>query len=461
MMSKKIKTMAWVMTLAMLVAIMPMMAFADPVWTIDFAVEDVDYDAGDVTVSFVVKEDGSAVTTGETQSTILVTTKETLDNAADYKTVDAGGKIVYINQQTTDLGATNTFSFKVPTSGFDWEAQSLWVSVGGYNVAAAKKVPLIVSAAAPTFTLATNAGDFDDNNELVFNVTGDADDLAAYAAAFDGVTLAGNDTIDLSDSTFAHTATETTATLTIKADPATDLALDLAKYTQTFTFAVLADGYSNGSAVAIFDADLTALNDLPGMESKTASDIPATGIVTQALTATAGVYTAADLFTNTWDDTDTEWIFAEDATPAATITEIGTADTANGTVTPVTLTAGAYTFDQDTDTYFVVVSYTVSAAPFNDITLKYTMRIEGSEAPAYIRGDLDGNGDIDIDDVTALFEYVGRGTMPVDSETNEEYIDARIQYSGKLCDDGDEINIDDVTALFEYVGRGTPFPIED
>jgi hypothetical protein len=62
-----------------------------------------------------------------------------------------------------------------------------------------------------------------------------------------------------------------------------------------------------------------------------------------------------------------------------------------------------------------------------------------SEKPDFIRGDVDGDGNVTIDDVTALINQLlsGNASMPVAD-----------------CNQDGSINIGDVTALINYLLSG-------
>ncbi len=85
---------------------------------------------------------------------------------------------------------------------------------------------------------------------------------------------------------------------------------------------------------------------------------------------------------------------------------------------------------------------------WNDI--EYARIDRGPSAPGYFtaknaaqRGDVDGDGSVNISDVTALINYLLNGNA------------SGINLSGADCDQDGSINISDVTALINYLLRGT------
>ena len=73
---------------------------------------------------------------------------------------------------------------------------------------------------------------------------------------------------------------------------------------------------------------------------------------------------------------------------------------------------------------------------------KATFSYEKNEAPQFLRGDVDNNGEVKIGDVTALINYLLSGDA---SEINLQAAD---------CDQNGEIKIGDVTALINYLLSG-------
>ena len=64
------------------------------------------------------------------------------------------------------------------------------------------------------------------------------------------------------------------------------------------------------------------------------------------------------------------------------------------------------------------------------------------DEPTALRGDLDGNGRVNIDDVTILIDCLLTGATPENPEGADCYPDGRL-------------SIDDVTALIDYLLTGT------
>ena len=70
------------------------------------------------------------------------------------------------------------------------------------------------------------------------------------------------------------------------------------------------------------------------------------------------------------------------------------------------------------------------------------MYFTNEAAPSFIRGDVDGDGGVDIDDVTALIDYL-LGT------------NSSIDINAADCNTDNMVNIDDVTALIDYLLSGS------
>ena len=74
---------------------------------------------------------------------------------------------------------------------------------------------------------------------------------------------------------------------------------------------------------------------------------------------------------------------------------------------------------------------------------KVDFTYQKDEAPAGLRGDVNGNGDVKIDDVTALIDYLLSGDA------------SSINIANADCNQNGDVKIDDVTALIDYLLSGT------
>jgi len=79
--------------------------------------------------------------------------------------------------------------------------------------------------------------------------------------------------------------------------------------------------------------------------------------------------------------------------------------------------------------------------PLADVQDMYFSNEGGSE-PAYMRGDVDRDGYVDINDVTILIDYVLNGNA------------TGIDLDAANCDETEGIDVNDVTVLINYVLNG-------
>ena len=94
--------------------------------------------------------------------------------------------------------------------------------------------------------------------------------------------------------------------------------------------------------------------------------------------------------------------------------------------------------------FYHYVNYSGNAVnKTSDFLPKATFSYEKNEAPEFTRGDVDGNGEVKIADVTALINYLLSGDA---SDINLQAAD---------CDQNGEIKIGDVTTLINYLLSGT------
>lgn len=93
--------------------------------------------------------------------------------------------------------------------------------------------------------------------------------------------------------------------------------------------------------------------------------------------------------------------------------------------------------------FYHYVNYSGNAVnKTSDFLPKATFSYEKNEAPEFTRGDVDGNGEVKIADVTALINYLLSGDA---SDINLQAAD---------CDQNGEIKIGDVTTLINYLLSG-------
>ena len=91
----------------------------------------------------------------------------------------------------------------------------------------------------------------------------------------------------------------------------------------------------------------------------------------------------------------------------------------------------------------VVVSYGGDVIASNANLLQIVLDENAEDAPSSQRGDVNKNGNVDIDDITALIEYVLTG-----NGTGLDLVAANCNLTGG-------IDIEDVTALIDFVLNGT------
>ena len=115
---------------------------------------------------------------------------------------------------------------------------------------------------------------------------------------------------------------------------------------------------------------------------------------------------------------------------------IGTANALHGTVS-VTGTGLAYTAPDDFNTDTVYVSY------YEGWQLRGFTEYRFANVNLILQGDVDGNGNVDISDVTALIAYILNG--------NAEGIDL----ANADCNVDGDVDISDVTTLISYILTGT------
>ena len=71
------------------------------------------------------------------------------------------------------------------------------------------------------------------------------------------------------------------------------------------------------------------------------------------------------------------------------------------------------------------------------------MTVAGQEEPASLRGDVDGDGDVSIVDVSVLIDYLLSGGT------------STINHDGADCDLNEIVDIADVSTLIDYLLHGT------
>ena len=94
---------------------------------------------------------------------------------------------------------------------------------------------------------------------------------------------------------------------------------------------------------------------------------------------------------------------------------------------------------EEDGTYNVVITFDPSADDMNKVTFTATLVVD----PAFLRGDVDNNGEVKIADVTALINYLLSG----DAEG--------VNLQAADCDENGEVKIADVTTLINYLLSGT------
>ena len=96
----------------------------------------------------------------------------------------------------------------------------------------------------------------------------------------------------------------------------------------------------------------------------------------------------------------------------------------------------------DSNNVYVTNAETSATIPLADVQEMYFSN-EGGTTPAAMRGDVNGDGLVSIDDVTALIDYLLGGDA------------TGINLDGADCNQDGGVNIDDVTTLIDHLLGGS------
>ncbi len=99
-----------------------------------------------------------------------------------------------------------------------------------------------------------------------------------------------------------------------------------------------------------------------------------------------------------------------------------------------------YNDNENPNSHGLRFRYYKSSTYTNQKAIQLYKKVEGEE-PAAVRGDADGNGDVNMDDLSALINYLLNSSSPIN------------QAGAATCDslDSTEVNMDDLSAMINYL----------
>ena len=347
----------------------------------------------------------SGLGTGE--STIMVLKSATAIDAIPSTVADAD--IVYIDQKTATVDGTASYSIDPGTRGAD--VNTYYVFAGGTNESSAKFLGAATRTIAATgVVIKENGEDAATTKELTSNQT----------AAFTAVVSPENATETVTWTVKQGETDVTTSVLSVAADGVATFTAPVVAANTDYVVTAKAGSVSDSITITVKPAvvAVTSVTILVDGTDTAAAELAISG--TAALTATVAPETATDK-TVTWAAKQGETDVTDTVLSVVNGVETFTAPSVDAdTVYTVTATAGGVT-----DT----VAITVKAAT-TDI----------------IYGDVDGDGNVTIDDVVVILKKLGGASI---ADFNETAADVDVDGS---------VTIDDVVRILKKLG-GADVPL--